>query len=229
MRQRVLVLALLALASTLAAHAQTISGRVYDDRDADGIRDESERQDFLAAHDRLRALVGEIELWRTQAMAGAVYWADGSTSRGGHRRTTLAAAPIDIGPALREQLFEKVPTVVLTSATLSVGKSGSFDFSGNITSVLNSWMHQVGISLDFIERRHGQRVETLYIHGADAGAGLIESIFSQAIKRVVERWEMTSALPNIAVPEGLSEPPEVFSIALGEMQRVMREGLQNGA
>ena len=34
---------------------------------------------------------------------------------------TLSAAPIDIGPAMREQLFDKVPTVIMTSATLSVG------------------------------------------------------------------------------------------------------------
>jgi ATP-dependent DNA helicase DinG len=34
----------------------------------------------------------------------------------------LAAAPIDVGPALREQLFDKLSTVVMTSATLSVGR-----------------------------------------------------------------------------------------------------------
>jgi ATP-dependent DNA helicase DinG len=38
-------------------------------------------------------------------------------------RLTLAAAPIDIGPAMREQLFDKVPTVIMTSATLSVERS----------------------------------------------------------------------------------------------------------
>ncbi len=41
---------------------------------------------------------------------------------------TLCSAPIDVGPALREQLFQRVPTVVMTSATLSVGKQPSFDF-----------------------------------------------------------------------------------------------------
>ena len=39
------------------------------------------------------------------------------------RDITLSAAPIDIGPAMREQLFDKVPTVILTSATLSVGRA----------------------------------------------------------------------------------------------------------
>jgi ATP-dependent DNA helicase DinG len=55
-----------------------------------------------------------------------VYWAENSVGRR-QRRITLAAAPIDIGPILREQLFKKVPTVVMTSATLSTG-GGRFDF-----------------------------------------------------------------------------------------------------
>ena len=36
-------------------------------------------------------------------------------------RLALASAPIEVGPALQEQLYDKVPTVILTSATLSVG------------------------------------------------------------------------------------------------------------
>ena len=38
------------------------------------LSEETEQQDFIAAHDRLMALAGEIEAWRTQAQAGAVYW-----------------------------------------------------------------------------------------------------------------------------------------------------------
>jgi ATP-dependent DNA helicase DinG len=85
------------------------------------LTEETERQDFIAAHDRLVALAAELETWRTQAQAGTVYWIESYNSRRGLPRMTLAAAPIDIGPAMREQLFNKVPTVVMTSATLSVG------------------------------------------------------------------------------------------------------------
>ncbi|MCE9546698.1 MAG: helicase, partial [Planctomycetia bacterium] len=41
-------------------------------------------------------------------------------------RTALSAAPIDVGPVLREELFAKVPSVVMTSATLAVGRERSF-------------------------------------------------------------------------------------------------------
>jgi ATP-dependent DNA helicase DinG len=88
------------------------------------LTEESEQQDFISAHDRLVALASEIEIWRSQAQKGTVYWLESYAGRRGTPRLTLAAAPIDIGPAMREQLFDKVPTVVMTSATLSVGRSG---------------------------------------------------------------------------------------------------------
>ena len=92
------------------------------------LSDESEQQDFLSAHDRLAGLAAELEMWRSQAHSGAVYWLETYESRRGKPRLTLAAAPIDVGPVMREQLFDKVPTVIMTSATLSVSRQGSFDF-----------------------------------------------------------------------------------------------------
>jgi ATP-dependent DNA helicase DinG len=107
--------ALGALAHRVKVHGQRLS-------------DEAVRQDFIAAGDRLVALAGEIESWRMQQMPGAVYWLETSWSRRGRRRLTLAAAPIDVGPILREHLFSKVHTAVLTSATLAVGEQASFEF-----------------------------------------------------------------------------------------------------
>ena len=57
--------------------------------------------------------------WLAQALAGQVYWIETRGER--HSRVVLASAPIEVGPALQEQLYAKVPTVVLTSATLSAG------------------------------------------------------------------------------------------------------------
>jgi ATP-dependent DNA helicase DinG len=107
--------ALGALAHRVKAHGQRLSN-------------EGERQDFIAAGDRLVALAGEIEAWRVQQIPGAVYWLDSTWSRRGRRRLTLAAAPVDVGPILREHLFSKVQTAVLTSATLAVGEQASFEF-----------------------------------------------------------------------------------------------------
>jgi len=93
---------------------------------ADGLKAPEQRQDLIAARDRLQALADLLEDWRCQRLPESVYWVESSFRRG-RRRTALAAAPIDVGPVLREQLFERVSTVIMTSATLATGGS-SFDF-----------------------------------------------------------------------------------------------------
>ncbi len=84
-----------------------------------------ERQDFTAAANRLEGLAEGFDQWNKQQMAEAVYWVEATRSRRG-QRITLAATPIDVGPILREHLFNKVPTVIMTSATLAT--AGKFDF-----------------------------------------------------------------------------------------------------
>jgi ATP-dependent DNA helicase DinG len=85
-----------------------------------------QRQDFIAADNRLTALANQIETWRTQEIADSVYWIELSPGR--RTRLKLCSAPIDVGPVLREHLFSKVKTAVLTSATLAVGRGAPFEF-----------------------------------------------------------------------------------------------------
>jgi ATP-dependent DNA helicase DinG len=127
---------------TLARQLKTAGGK---------LREESEQQDFIAAHDRLMGLAGEIEMWRMQAQAGAVYWIESNYSRRGTPRLTLSAAPVDIGPAMREQLFDKVPSVIMTSATLSVGRGG-FEFFQSRVGLTQTNAIQVGSPFNFREQ-----------------------------------------------------------------------------
>jgi ATP-dependent DNA helicase DinG len=90
--------------------------------------EETDRQDFFAAHDRLASLAGELAEWHGQQLESAVYWIESARTRRGIPRMKLVAAPLDVGPELREQLYHQVPTVVMTSATLAVGKQARFDF-----------------------------------------------------------------------------------------------------
>jgi ATP-dependent DNA helicase DinG len=116
------------------------------------LSEESEQQDFNAAHDRLMVLAGELETWRVQTQKGTVYWSESYQGRRGTPRLTLAAAPIDIGPAMREQLFDKVPTVVLTSATLSVGRQGKFEFFKSRVGLTQCDALQVGSPFNYREQ-----------------------------------------------------------------------------
>ncbi|RMF83182.1 MAG: helicase [Planctomycetota bacterium] len=87
------------------------------------LEDQVELQSYI---DRASAAADAVEALLNQAYAEHVYWIE----RGGRqsRRTTLAAAPLEPGPALRALLFDRVESVVLTSATLAAGDDDTFAY-----------------------------------------------------------------------------------------------------
>jgi ATP-dependent DNA helicase DinG len=95
------------------------------DRIAESINAPEEQIEFESAAGRCHELAKSIDAWLGQELPDQAYWIEGSPSQ--PRRLTLASAPIEVGPILREQLFDKTPTVILTSATLSVGGSNGFE------------------------------------------------------------------------------------------------------
>src|SRR5262249_11933635 len=92
------------------------------DRDSERIKNEAWKMELASAANRCRGLAGRLQSWLGQRLEDQVYWADVSD-----KRVTLASSPIEVGPALREQLFDQVPTVILTSATLSIGGRAGFE------------------------------------------------------------------------------------------------------
>jgi ATP-dependent DNA helicase DinG len=94
---------------------------------ADGISSDAERHDLMAIADRLTAQAGAIDTWLGQREPGNVWWVEASRSRRGRERLTLSSAPIDVGETLRRELFDRVPTVILASATLAVETPGRRD------------------------------------------------------------------------------------------------------
>jgi ATP-dependent DNA helicase DinG len=82
------------------------------------VKSEEEKIEYVAAANRCGALAKGLIQWLTQELAGQVYWVEVTGER---KRVALACAPIEIGPALQEMLYKKVPTVIMTSATLSAG------------------------------------------------------------------------------------------------------------
>ena len=113
---------------------------------------DEEKQDFTSAAERLQAIASEIEAWRMRQYRDSVYWIDATRNRRGYRRTTLAAAPLDVGPALREHLFEKVDTVILTSATLAVGGERQFEFFRRRIGLANADEMRLGSPFNFREQ-----------------------------------------------------------------------------
>jgi len=133
--------------NTLSPALEKVSGAVK--ANGNRIDDEAVRQDFTAASDRLRALAGEIEHWRSQIDDEAVYWVVATRSKRGFPRITLSAAPLDVGPALRETLFDRVETVVMTSATLAVGKKQEFRFFQSQVGLTQTEALRLGSPFEF--------------------------------------------------------------------------------
>ena len=79
---------------------------------------------------RVALLRSDLEFMLESTAKNMVFWLErratsGSVQRSALRTTFLQATPIDVSDLLRTQVFEQIPTVVLTSATLTV--QGSFD------------------------------------------------------------------------------------------------------
>jgi ATP-dependent DNA helicase DinG len=89
---------------------------------------EEEKIELLSAGGRASILASQIQEWITQALEGQVYWLEQRGDR--VPRITLASAPIEVGPALKKQLYDQVPTVVMTSATLSASSNEDDDGRG---------------------------------------------------------------------------------------------------
>jgi ATP-dependent DNA helicase DinG len=109
--------------------------------------DDEQQIEFIAVADRARGLASGIEQWLAQALEGQVYWIDVTSGRS--ERIDLCSAPIDVGPALRQQLYDKVPSVILTSATLSAGGKSGFRHFQNRLGLDDCPTLQLGSPFDY--------------------------------------------------------------------------------
>lgn len=123
----------------------------YAKRQADSCTDSNDELNFTSASDRLAALSSDIESWRIHQLQDGVYWVESSTNRYGRENIKLNAAPLDIGAELRELLFNKVKTCILTSATIAVGES-SFDYFQNQIGLTQTETRKLGSPFDFREQ-----------------------------------------------------------------------------
>lgn len=92
---------------------------------AGNIKNPEERIEYESAVLRCQDLGERIKIWLGQKLPEQVYWIDGTGERG--HKLTLASAPIEVGALLREKVFDRTPSVILTSATLSAGGRSGFE------------------------------------------------------------------------------------------------------
>lgn len=107
-----------------------------------------ESVELVAARDRCDVLAAALGDWIAQRREDEVYWVD-HESDSGRSRLALVSAPVDVGPALRRRLFSKVPTCVLTSATLAAGSPPSFHFARSQIGLTTGATLRLGSPYDY--------------------------------------------------------------------------------
>jgi ATP-dependent DNA helicase DinG len=107
---------------------------------------EEQAVELTAASVRSIELGQTLSAWLKQTLADSVYWIE--ILHGKRPRTELHCAPIEVGPVLQAELFDRVKTAVLTSATLAVGKR-SFDFVKNRLGVGRAIEQRLGSPFDY--------------------------------------------------------------------------------
>jgi ATP-dependent DNA helicase DinG len=139
------------LSPALEKLSKLIRGRAAEiDEDDDKLR--SRKQDYASAADRCLGIAQEIERWRRHELEQAVFWVDISHNRHGRPQVKLEAAPIDVGPVLRAELFERTRCVIMTSATISTGKKPSFDFFRSRVGLTQTQTLRLGSPFNFREQ-----------------------------------------------------------------------------
>lgn len=124
---------------------------------------------------RANEIASELGVFREGNMDNYVSWLDRRA-----RGAFLETCPVDVGPLLREALFDRVPTCILTSATLTVG--GSTDYIRSRLGLREAESETLATEFDF------SRQAALYIPGdlPDYRSVMFPSRAAREIARILE-------------------------------------------
>ncbi len=126
------------LSPLLCERLQALSEQL--ERFGKDLKDGNGRLDLMSASQRLSTLASGLDQWNMQKLDDSVYWLEQQQSRmmqtRSNTRVIMRSSPLDIGTHLRNHLFRKVKSVIMTSATLATGNKKGFEF----------YQHRIGAS-----------------------------------------------------------------------------------
>jgi len=97
------------------------------------LKDEEDRFDVTIFRDKFREIATQVEDFVSQSKEDYTYWIEAEQNSENKNRDiiVLRAAPVNVGQYLRESLFDRLSSAVLTSATLSIGGDAGFNYIAN--------------------------------------------------------------------------------------------------
>ncbi len=135
----------LPIADTLGEELRKLATTIR--RGAETVETDEEKIELAAAADRCDGMATGLAHWLAQGESETeVHWIELEPVK---RRVTLARAPLDVGPTLRRDLFDRVPTCILTSATMSVGSPPGFAFAKTRVGLTACETLQLGSPFDY--------------------------------------------------------------------------------
>jgi ATP-dependent DNA helicase DinG len=118
-----------------------------------GLEEEAEKAEnedlafeVKAAAEQFSILAGGVRAFVSQELEGQIYWLEPEEEA---RRITLRSAPVRVGARLSELVFSAVRCVVLTSATLTVGKEAPFAFFRDRLGIEDAEEEALGSPFDY--------------------------------------------------------------------------------
>jgi ATP-dependent DNA helicase DinG len=96
-------------------------------------KNEDDTFEYIRYADQLEGMGKDLNDFIMQRREGCVYWVESESNH--RKKILLRCAPLDVGPYLKRTLFDEYESVVLTSATLSLGgseKEGFAFFAGRL-------------------------------------------------------------------------------------------------
>ncbi|MBI1370627.1 MAG: DEAD/DEAH box helicase [Planctomycetes bacterium] len=117
------------------------------------VKSEPDQYELNGYMQRGEAMNGSLTAWLAQQIQDAVYWIE--VEEGRQQHVKLCCAPVDVGPILREHLFNKTNSegdpvgVVLTSATLATGQG--FDHFAKRVGCEEADTMQLGSPFDYAQ------------------------------------------------------------------------------
>ncbi len=114
---------------------------------AERITSDEEKIEFISVINRISAIGESVTSWVNQTLQKQVYWLEQSSGR--NPQFILKSSPIDIAEAMQTHVYEKIPSVILTSATLSTGGKQGFDHTQKRMGLDGCASLQVGSPFDY--------------------------------------------------------------------------------
>ena len=142
----------------------------------DSMEDEERIAELRSIQSRGLDIRDALESFLAHALSGQVYWVE---RQGARALPALRSAPIQVGPLLREILFERIPSIVMTSATLTIEGDMRY-FLNRIGATEETQTLQVGSPFDYSSQMKIQ----LPTHFPPPGSEAFESRAATAIEKL---------------------------------------------